>query len=180
MQGKATIAGHPIHPMLVTFPIGCYVAAAISDLVSLGNHSGFWQTMGMWLLAFGVGGSLLAAFFGFVDYLSAPMSADARTVANLHATLNVAILIIFGTAFAIEYLAPHDAWGYVLTAAGLVLLAIAGTLGGSLAHRHLVGSSEQDLATTRRAADETALSPSGRSTREREIARSAARGKTPV
>jgi uncharacterized membrane protein len=166
MQGKATVAGSPIHPMLVTFPIGCYVAAAICDLIFAGTHDGFWQLMGMWLIAFAIAGSLFAAFFGFVDYLSAPMSEEARTIANWHMTLNTATVLIFGTALAIEYLSPRNAWAYVLTAGGIVLLGVSGTLGGRLAHNHLVGSSEQDLAASRHAADETALTPSERPTRE--------------
>src|SRR5690348_8794480 len=103
MQGKATVAGHPLHPLLVTFPIGSYVAAVIADIIYVAGGSSFWGAMSTWLVAFGLGGSLIAAFFGFVDYLSAPMSAQARKVANMHATLNVATMIVFGVAFAARY-----------------------------------------------------------------------------
>lgn len=172
MQGKATVAGHPIHPLLVTFPIGSYVAAAIADVIFVSGGSSFWGTMSTWLIAFGLAGSLIAAFFGFVDYLSAPMSAQAREIANLHATLNVCTFVVFGVAFAARYFWPQFVWGHVATAAGICLLLAAGILGGNLAHQHLVGSSERDVRTSRTAADDdSAFTPTERIAREREKAR---------
>ena len=173
MQGKATISGHPIHPILVTLPIGCFVAAVVSDIISIGAGTAFWATMATWLLAFGIAGALLAAFFGFVDYLSAPMSAQAKSIANWHFALNLGMVVIFGVSFAVRYFDHTHVWGYVTEIVGIVMLAVSGILGGSLAHRHLVGSSEQDLATVRSATDESSLSPQERLTRDREIARSA-------
>jgi uncharacterized membrane protein len=156
MQGKATIAGHPLHPMLVTFPIGCFVAAVVADIVSIWAGPVFWAAMSTWLLLFGVLGALLAAFFGFVDYLSAPMSAQAKYQASWHMTLNVAAIVVFGLACAIRFLDHTSPVGYGVTGVGIVVLAIAGFLGGDVAHRHLVGSSESDVAVKREAADQEA------------------------
>jgi len=172
MQGKATVAGHPIHPLLVTFPIGSYVAAAIADIIYAASGEPFWGTMSMWLIAFGLGGSLIAGFFGFIDYLTAPMSEQAREVANLHMTLNVCTIIVFGVAFAARYFWPQFVWGHIATAMGICLLLVSGILGGNLAHRHLVGSSERELGTARSAADDdSAFTPTQRITRERERTR---------
>ncbi|MBV8582545.1 MAG: DUF2231 domain-containing protein [Candidatus Eremiobacteraeota bacterium] len=176
MQGKATIAGHPIHPILITVPIGCYVAALVSDIVFAFTHAAFWGSMSTWLVGFGIAGSLIAAFFGLVDYLSAPMTAQARTIANWHATLNSANLVVFLVAFAVRYLEPSSILGHVALVAGILLLVPAGVLGGKLAHNHLVGSSENDLGRLRVAADETQLTPHERLARDREIARSSRRG----
>lgn len=172
MQGKATVAGHPVHPLLVTFPIGSYVAAVIADIIFLAGGGSFWGTMSMWLLAFGLAGSLIAGFFGFIDYLTAPMSERARQVANLHLTLNVCGIVVFGVAFAARYFWPQFVWGHIATAVGICLLLASGILGGNLAHRHLVGSSEGDVGTPRKAADDdSAFTPTERITREREKAR---------
>lgn len=172
MQGKATVAGHPIHPILVTFPIGSYVAALIADIVYGAGGGSFWGAMSTWLLAFGLAGSLLAALFGFIDYISAPMSEQARQVANLHATFNVATTIVFGVAFATRYFGPQLVWGHVLTVMGVCLLLTAGVLGGNLAHKHLVGSSESDAGIARVAADDDeAFTPTERISRDRERAR---------
>lgn len=162
MQGKATIAGHPIHPMLVTFPIGCYTAAVVCDVISIWAGTAFWAAMSTWLIGFGIAGSLIAAFFGIVDYLSAPMSVEAKSVAAWHMTFAISVVLVFGVAFAIRSGAHATPAGYVLTVAGIVLLAIAGTLGGSLAHRHLVGSAEADVRQKRTANDETAYTPEER------------------
>jgi uncharacterized membrane protein len=162
MQGKATVAGHPIHPMLVTFPIGCFAAAVLCDLISIVAGPVFWAQMSTWLLIFGWCGALLAAFFGFIDYLSAPMTAQAKSNAGWHASLNVAVLIVFGSAAAIRFFDHTSVAGYALTGAGIVLLAITAALGGSIAHRHLVGSIEQDVAAPREAEDNTTLTPTER------------------
>ena len=165
MQGKATLAGHPIHPMLVTFPIGCFVAAVVCDLISIGTGPAFWAAMSSWLLIFGWCGALLAAFFGFIDYLSAPMTVAAKSAAGWHATLNVAVLIVFGVAAAIRFFDHTAVMGYALTGAGIVLLAITGVLGGNVAHRHLVGSNEKDVSAPREAEDNSALTPAERARR---------------
>ncbi|HEY6487319.1 MAG TPA: DUF2231 domain-containing protein [Candidatus Cybelea sp.] len=156
MQGKATIAGHPLHPMLVTFPIGCYVAAVVCDLISIWAGPEFWSPMATWLILFGVLGSLLAGLFGFIDYLSAPMSARAKNIAAWHMTLNIGVIFIFGVDCAVRFVDHNSVAGHALTGLGIVLLAIAGFLGGEVAHRHLVGSSEEDVTEVRRAEDQTA------------------------
>ena len=172
MQGKATVAGHPLHPLLVTFPIGSYVAAVIADIIFVTGGSPFWGAMSMWLIAFGLAGSLIAGFFGFIDYLSAPMSEPARQVANLHLTLNVCMLVVFGVAFAARYFWPQFVWGHIATAVGICILLVSGILGGNLAHQHLVGSSERDVNAPREAADDDSdFTPTERIAREREKTR---------
>ncbi len=142
--------------MLVTFPIGCFVAAVVCDIVSIWAGPAFWSEMSTWLLLFGVCGALLAALFGFVDYLSAPMSAQAKGLASWHMVLNVVAIVVFGVACAVRFQDHASPAGYALTVAGIVLLGIAGFLGGDVAHRHLVGSSEGDAGVVRETADREA------------------------
>ena len=149
MQGKATIAKHPIHPMLVTVPIGCFVASLISDIVSWSQGPAFWATMGTWLVGFGVAAALVAAFFGFVDYLTAPMSAQAKSAVAWHMMLMIGVVVVYGTSFALRYGEPASAAGYFLSWLGFTILVVAGVMGGSVAHVHLVGSSENDLGVAR-------------------------------
>jgi len=167
MQGKATVAGRPIHPLLVTFPIGCFVAAVVCDLISIWAGPTFWAAMSTWLILFGVAGALLAGIFGFVDFLSAPMTARAKSIASWHLTINVVVIIVFGWACAVRFLDHTSVAGYALTGLGIVLLAVSGWLGGDIAHGHLVGSSEEDAVTVREAADRTELTPQQRAAAER-------------
>jgi uncharacterized membrane protein len=153
MQGKATIAGHPIHPPLVAVPIGCFAAAAVSDIVSIWTNHGFLCLMSTWLIGFGLAGSILAGLFGFVDYLSAPMTMKARRTATGHATLNVALVIVFGTAFAVRAEAQSSILGYIFTIAGIAILAVSGWLGGELVSRHLVGCSESEAGAIKTPGD---------------------------
>jgi uncharacterized membrane protein len=156
MQGKATIAGHPLHPILVTVPIGCFVAAVTADVISIWAGPQFWAQMSTWLLLFGLISGLIAAFFGFIDYLSAPMTMQAKNLAAWHMALNVTALVVFGWACAIRFQDHTAIAGYALTGLGIVVLGFAGYLGGEVAHRHLVGSDERDRTTTRLAEDRSA------------------------
>jgi len=95
----------------------------------------------------------------------------AKSVAAWHMTLNIAMIVVFGWACAIRFLDHTSVAGYALTGLGIVILAVAGWLGGEVAHGHLVGSSEQDARVTRVAADTGALAPQERAQRERQMVR---------
>ena len=155
MQGKSTVAGRPIHPLTVTVPIGCFVAAVACDVISIWRGTPFWAPMATALIGFGLVGALIAAAFGIMDYLTAPMTERAKEIASWHMTLNVAAIVIFGTAFALRYFAHASVPGYIATVLGILVIAVSGWLGGEIAHGHLVGSSEQDRGAPRRAAEDT-------------------------
>src|SRR5215216_4729242 len=67
-KSTASIAGHPIHPMLIPFPVVFLVTACVSDLVFWANGNDFWATVSMWLLGAGIVMALAAALFGFADF----------------------------------------------------------------------------------------------------------------
>jgi uncharacterized membrane protein len=100
--------------------------------------------MSTWLIGFGLAGSLFAGLFGLVDYLTAPMTLRAKRTASGHALLNVVLIVIFGVALAVRTEFPSSFAGYILTIAGIAVLAVSGWLGGELVSRHLVGSSESE------------------------------------
>ena len=89
MQGKATLFGHPLHPILIPFPIGFFVGALISDIISAFSGAPIWPSLSVVLIGFGIVGALVATLFGFVDYFSAPMSNNAKKVATTHMLLNL-------------------------------------------------------------------------------------------
>ena len=75
-QPRSVLAGsygHPVHPILVTVPIGAWVCALVFDLVSFGSASPrTWAAGAMWLILVGVIGAALAAIFGVLDLLNLP------------------------------------------------------------------------------------------------------------
>jgi uncharacterized membrane protein len=142
MQGKATIMGHPIHPMLIPFPIAFFTGALICDIISHWSDNPIWPQMSVILIGFGVIGTLAAAVFGFVDYLTAPMSPEAKTTATWHLLLNVVLLFVFAGAYIVRQPNPTSSLGYVLTVAGVILLMGSGMLGGHLAYHYRVGVEE--------------------------------------
>lgn len=139
MQGKATLLGHPIHPMLVPFPIAFFVGALISDIISHWGDPVFWPRMSVVLIGLGIVGALLAAVFGFVDYLTAPLSEGAKKTATTHLILNLIVVVIFVIAFFVRLGDATSVAGYVLTVLGVVVMCVSGYLGGKLVFEGGVG-----------------------------------------
>jgi len=133
VQGKATIAGHPIHPMLIPFPIAFFAGALISDIVSAYSANPVWPTMSVALIGFGIVAALLAALFGFVDYFSAAMSEGAKKTATTHMVLYLLTVVIFVAAFFLRYAMPPSTAVHALTVIGVIVRSLSGALGGHLA-----------------------------------------------
>lgn len=140
MQGKATILGHPIHPMLVSFPIGLFGGVLVSDVISIWGDKAFWPLLSLWLIAFGVVAALLAAVFGFTDYLTAPMRPSTKRIATTHMVLNLVVVACYVAAFVVRFSAPVSVAGYILTYVALALLVASGWYGGHLVYLDLIGT----------------------------------------
>jgi uncharacterized membrane protein len=67
-HSTAKIAGHPIHPMIIPFPIAFFVSTFVTDILYLNTGSEGFATASKWLLAAGIVGALLAAVMGFIDF----------------------------------------------------------------------------------------------------------------
>jgi uncharacterized membrane protein len=134
--------GHPIHPLLVTVPIGAWVASFIFDLISHGAGEEAVFTKGAyWLIAIGVIGALVAAIFGFLDLLAIPRGTRAFKVGLTHMTLNLIVVALFVVNFLIRRSQLDDnkaveAFPLILSIVALVILTTSGWLGGKLVYRH--------------------------------------------
>jgi uncharacterized membrane protein len=134
--------GHPFHPILVTVPIGAWVASLVFDIASRFNSNpGFLVDGSRWLIAIGVIGGLVAAVFGTLDLLAIPKHTKAFLTARIHAGLNVAIT----AAFAVNYFWRGSASSssdsvaggpLTLSVVALLLLGVSGYLGGKLAYHY--------------------------------------------
>ncbi len=141
MRARAQIKSHPIHPMLVAFPIGLWVASFVFDLLGKWrNDASFWAT-GFYLVIAGCIGAALAALPGVVDLFSIiPPNSSAKSRGYLHGGLNVAALVLFiviaarrGNATVVP-----DQLSLILSALGVIGLGISGWLGGTLVYRNQI------------------------------------------
>src|SRR3954451_726274 len=82
--------GHPVHPILVSVPIGAWIASLVFDVGShIVDKPGFLSHASQWLIAIGVLGALAAAVFGFLDLVTIPPGSPALRTALIHMTLNL-------------------------------------------------------------------------------------------
>jgi uncharacterized membrane protein len=142
LRSQTTIGGHPVHPMLVPFPIAFLVGAFASDLAFWGTREQFWALMSAWLIGAGVVTGVVAAVFGLVDFLFI-RRVRAIPAAWYHFAANAAMLVISlwnGARRLDDAVGAVLPLGLVLSAAVTVLLLIAGWFGGELAYRHKIGA----------------------------------------
>jgi uncharacterized membrane protein len=143
-HSTAAIAGHPVHPILVTLPIGFLAGALLSDLAFYSTTDGFWTRASLWLTGAGLVTGLLAALAGLVDFLGSP---DIRKLSEawLHFLGNAVVLLL---ALVNYYLRLYDESGTVsatqllLSFCIVILLSVTGWLGGELVFRHRVAVQE--------------------------------------
>ena len=144
MRASANIGGHPIHPMLVGLPIGLWVFSFVSDLIYLWRGNPAWQIVAFYCLAGGCVGAALAAVFGLIDLLGIKDSTAFRT-GLLHAGCNVVALVIFGVSFYFRTAGGGQALGagsrvpVALSLVGVIVLSVAGWLGGEMVFKGGVG-----------------------------------------
>ena len=95
MESKAKIMGHPIHPILIPFPLGLLSTSVVFDVVYLLTGNGKWSEISFWMIAAGVIGGLAAAVFGLIDWLAIPSGTRAKAVGMWHGATNVVMVTIF-------------------------------------------------------------------------------------
>src|SRR2546423_11200510 len=95
MSSPASIAGHPIHPMLIPFPIALWFFSLIADLVYLWRGNLIWRDwIAFYALLAGIIGAAAAAVFGIIDWLSIK-DRETKRMADWHARLYLIALLVF-------------------------------------------------------------------------------------
>ena len=136
MRTPASIAGHPIHPMLVPIPIGLWIFSLVADLVHAGGSANpAWTTVALYTMAGGIVGALAAALFGLVDLLSLP--EGPRSTGIKHMTINLVVVVLYVVNLWLRWASPENPGRLVwLSAAAIVLLVVSGWLGGKMVYQH--------------------------------------------
>lgn len=143
-RSTAQIMGHPIHAMLVTFPIAFFVGAFVTDIVYAQTSNLTWQYFSIWLIVAGLVMGGLAALAGFVDYFGDRRVREKKP-ATPHMLLNVGAMLL---SLLNAFVHSRDGWtavvpqGLILSGVVVAMLGVSAWLGGSLTYRHGVGVAE--------------------------------------
>lgn len=136
MHTPASIARHPIHPMLVPIPIGLWIFSFVGDLFYLGGSPNpAWTTVAFYCMGGGILGALAAAVPGLIDLLSLP--PGPRGTAVKHMTINLTVVVLYVINFWQRMESPANPGRLVwLSLIALGLLVISGWLGGKMVYEH--------------------------------------------
>ena len=140
-KSTAQIDGHPIHAMIVPFPIALFYAVLVADIVFAVTNQPFWAVGAFWLLVAGVVMSALAALLGFVDFFGSSQVRQLRA-AWWHMGANVLVAVVSITDLVLRYLSGPIEGSHLYIALSLLvglLLLFSGWKGGELVYRHHVG-----------------------------------------
>jgi uncharacterized membrane protein len=141
MDSKAKVMGHPVHPILVPFPLGLLTTSAIFDVVHLLAGGARWAEVSFWMIAAGVVGGLLAPGFRLIDWLTIPSGTRAKAIGLGHGLSNVLMVALFASSWLLRTGAPGDpgALPIVLSFLGVGFASLGGFLGGELVFRMGIG-----------------------------------------
>lgn len=142
MEARMKLFGHPIHQMLIVFPLGLLITSWLADI-------GYWivrgetfATVGYWNLVAGIIGGLAAAVFGFLDWLAIPRGTRAKAVGAWHGGLNVVVVVLFASSWflraPVENHAPTKL-SFSIACVAIVFASVSSWLGGELVNRYTIG-----------------------------------------
>ena len=145
MYSKVKIGRHPVHPMLVSFPVALYTVTLACFVAYAVGASTFWFQVGLYANLAGVVCAVIAAVPGLIDWaLGIPSGTRAKATGLVHMLFNVAALLAFALNLVLEWpqrldpRPPLGAW-LILPALGWVLTGAAGFFGWKLVQTHHVG-----------------------------------------
>ena len=138
MSGPIKLLGHPVHPMLIVFPLGLLGTSVIFDLIAMGAGDEGFYVVSYWMIAAGLVGGLLAAIFGFIDWLGIRSGTRAKSVGGWHGLGNLVIVLLFATSWWLRSGVDVNMPGslaFILSLLGFGLALVTGWLGGELVYR---------------------------------------------
>jgi uncharacterized membrane protein len=141
MEARAKLLGHPVHQMLVVFPLGLLATGVIFDLVHIGTRNVMFAYVAYWMMVAGIVGGLLAAPFGFADWMKIPRETRARRIGAIHGLGNLAIVLLFVASVlqrADNEMIPTTG-AYVCSFVGALMALFTAWLGGELVDRLGIG-----------------------------------------
>ena len=143
MRSRVNLFGHPLHQMLVVFPLGLLATAVLFDIIYLARHNEVLAAVSYWMMAAGIIGALLAAPSGFIDWLSIPKGTRAKRIGAMHGGGNLIVALLFIVSWITRDTNYAPAMSsMIFSFAGAILALFTGWLGGELVDRLGVGVDE--------------------------------------
>jgi len=144
MEAKAKLLGHPIHQMLVVFPLGLLATSFFFDIAYLITKRGDLAVVAFWMIFAGVIGALVAAVFGLIDWLGIPSNTRAKAIGLWHGGGNVLVAALFAVSWFLRrgFAAAPSILPIVLSAIAVGIALVTGWLGGELVDQLGIGVNE--------------------------------------
>jgi uncharacterized membrane protein len=138
MESRVKFFGHPVHPMLIVFPIGLLATSLLFDILYFITRNTNFTNASYYMIAAGVIGGLLAAIFGFIDWLGLPGDSRAKRIGGWHGLGNFTIVVLFIISWFLRRgnanFIPGTA-ALILSILGIGLALITAWIGGELIYR---------------------------------------------
>jgi uncharacterized membrane protein len=141
MEARAKLLGHPIHQMLIVFPLGLLGTSLFFDLIAIATARPGLLQASFYMIAAGILAGLAAALFGLIDFLSIPSGTRAKRIGLLHGVGNVIVVGLFALSWWLRRPAPSTpgTTAIVISAIAVAIALVTGWLGGELVDRLGVG-----------------------------------------
>ena len=154
MESKTKLFGHPVHPIVVAFPIALNTVAVLADVAYLISKNDLFAQMAYWLILLGVIAGLVAIGIGWRDWLAIPSQTRAKTIGLWHGISADVFTLLFALSWWFRMASPASPSGIalVLSFIGFLVVPMVGWLGGELVFKHLIGvEGIQDVEAVERA-----------------------------
>lgn len=141
VRSKAHLMGHPIHPMIIPFPIAFLVGALVTDIIYVMQDQIAWAQFSYWLILAGLITGAVAAIFGLIDFIALEQ-ARRHKAGWLHFLGNGVVLLLALVNLLLRNPGGSEGimpWGLTLSVIIALLLVVTGWLGGELSYRHKIG-----------------------------------------
>jgi uncharacterized membrane protein len=144
MESRAKLLGHPVHPMLIVFPLGLLATAVIIDVIYFANGALLFAELSYYLIIAGLIGGVVAAPFGLIDWLAIPRDTRAKRIGAMHGGGNLVVLLLFLASALLRARLPSapPVAAYVCSCGGAALALVTAWLGGELVDRLGIGVSD--------------------------------------